>query len=106
MDIDPVCVQTTRRVLSEHYDKNNWRSEEISVFDLTEEQFGTFDIVYSWGVLHHTGNMWKALKNATNLISQNGLLYIALYDYNVHINPSPESWIKIKYRYNTHAFVK
>lgn len=25
---------------------------------------GTFDVVYSWGVLHHTGDLWSALDNA------------------------------------------
>lgn len=79
VDIDPVCVQTTRQVLSEQYDKNNWRSEEISVFDLTEEQFGTFDIVYSWGVLHHTGDMHQAISKSLNMVSPGGLCVLGLY---------------------------
>lgn len=41
---------------------------------------GTFDIVYSWGVLHHTGQMWKALDNAASLVKPGGLLFIALYN--------------------------
>ena len=38
-----------------------------------------FDVVYSWGVLHHTGNMWKAIDNASELVSEDGLFYISIY---------------------------
>ena len=41
---------------------------------------GQFDIVYSWGVLHHTGSMWEALENAAALVKPNGLLFVAIYD--------------------------
>lgn len=38
-----------------------------------------FDVVYSWGVLHHTGDMWQAVKNASELVDDDGLLVIAIY---------------------------
>ncbi len=41
---------------------------------------GTFDIVYSWGVLHHTGDMWHALKLATIPVKPTGILYISIYN--------------------------
>ena len=44
------------------------------------KSLGNFDVVYSWGVLHHTGNMWKALENVASLVSANGILCIALYN--------------------------
>lgn len=43
------------------------------------DHLGTFDIVYSWGVLHHTGAMWTALERAASLVAPNGMLAIALY---------------------------
>ena len=40
----------------------------------------TFDIVYSWGVLHHTGQMWLALEHAGRLVDNGGKLFIAIYN--------------------------
>src|SRR6476660_5809076 len=39
-----------------------------------------FDVVHSWGVLHHTGNMRQALKNAAELVRPDGHLVVAIYN--------------------------
>jgi 2-polyprenyl-6-hydroxyphenyl methylase/3-demethylubiquinone-9 3-methyltransferase len=41
---------------------------------------GTFDVVYSWGVLHHTGDMWRALENVAGAVAGGGRLFISVYN--------------------------
>lgn len=38
------------------------------------------DVVYCWGVAHHTGSMWEAIDNLLDLASPGGLLYLAIYN--------------------------
>ncbi|MEO5817014.1 MAG: methyltransferase domain-containing protein [Gemmatimonadaceae bacterium] len=52
---------------------------EASVFDLSPTEYGTFDVVYSWGVLHHAGAMERAIAAAERLVAPNGILCLALY---------------------------
>ena len=79
IDIDPDSVSTSRDVLSRSNVAVPWRVEPLSVFDLDPARQGTFDIVYSWGVLHHTGNMWEAIGKAASMVAPDGLLVLALY---------------------------
>ena len=98
IDIDPDSVATSNAVLSSNNIKTPWLTETMSVFDLDPKCHGTFDIVYSWGVLHHTGNMWEAVGKAASMVSPNGLLAIALYR-KTHMDPF---W-KLEKRIYAHA---
>lgn len=75
-DIDPQSVAASRRMLAEVKGKIPWTTEVVSVFDLPPRQF---DVVYSWGVLHHTGAMWRAVHAASEQVRFGGFLAIALY---------------------------
>lgn len=75
VDIDPKSVATTRRVLSER--GVHAGVEQRSVFDL--EGMREYDVVYSWGALHHTGAMWDAIDAAATRVAPGGLLVLALY---------------------------
>ena len=61
------------------------------------KSLGTHDVVYSWGVLHHTGEMWRAVANTAERVRPAGLLYIAIY--NDQGNKSAR-WRRIKRLYN------
>ena len=78
-DVDPVSVSTTNKVLQAAGPDGRWTVRECSVFELDESDLGTFDIVYSWGVLHHTGDMWRAIECAAQFVRPCGLLFLALY---------------------------
>lgn len=73
------CTQELRR---RYFPKDpNWRVEQGSALDADYlASLGKFDVVYSWGVLHHTGEMWKALENAIIPTKTGGKLFIALYN--------------------------
>jgi 2-polyprenyl-3-methyl-5-hydroxy-6-metoxy-1,4-benzoquinol methylase len=82
-DYDPQSVACTAELKARYFDNDkDWTVELGSVLDSEYlSGLGTFDIVYSWGVLHHTGNMWVALKNVQANVASNGKLFIALYNY-------------------------
>jgi 2-polyprenyl-3-methyl-5-hydroxy-6-metoxy-1,4-benzoquinol methylase len=79
VDIDPASVNATRSVLASR-GFSAVVPQQISVFDLDPATIGQFDIVYSWGVLHHTGDMWRAISRAADLVRPGGRFALALYD--------------------------
>jgi SAM-dependent methyltransferase len=81
-DYDPQSVACTRELRRRYFpDDAAWGVEQGSALDVAYlSKLGTFDVVYSWGVLHHTGAMWRALDNVSRCVADGGLLAIALYD--------------------------
>lgn len=79
VDIDPVSIKTTKTLLSSKSNFKNWNAEVVSVFDLSDKIADKFDVVYSWGVLHHTGSMFRAIREASKMVKDDGLLVLALY---------------------------
>lgn len=79
IDIDPDSVAASKRTFEAHAPGARATFAQGSIFDLSPASLGTFDIVYSWGVLHHTGDMKDAIKIAASFVRPGGLLLIALY---------------------------
>jgi 2-polyprenyl-6-hydroxyphenyl methylase/3-demethylubiquinone-9 3-methyltransferase len=79
VDIDENSVATTRQLLSARAPSKNWNARIASVFETSPQETGTFDIVYSWGVLHHTGDMWRAIEKAASLVKPDGQFALAIY---------------------------
>ena len=80
-DFDPQSVASTQSLHDKYFPGDgNWTVEQGSILDAAlTRRLGTFDIVYSWGVLHHTGAMWPALEQAASMVAPGGILAIALY---------------------------
>src|SRR5258705_5819727 len=65
------------------------------------QSLGTFDVVYSWGVLHHTGAMWRALELIRAPLRPGGHLCIAIYNDQ---GAWSQRWAAIKRRYCSGPF--
>jgi len=98
-DYDPHSVACTIELKKRYYQSDsNWVIEEGSILDEKYlRSLGVFDIVYSWGVLHHTGAMWKALENVANLVARDGKLVVAIYNDQ---GGASRRWRWIKQAYN------
>jgi 2-polyprenyl-3-methyl-5-hydroxy-6-metoxy-1,4-benzoquinol methylase len=99
IDYDPQSVNCTRELRRMYApDDADWVVEEGSALDAAYlQKLGTFDIVYSWGVLHHTGQMWAALENVVPLVAPGGALFIAIYNDQ---GTASLRWKKVKRLYN------
>lgn len=99
LDYDPHSVACTAELKRRYFPGDlNWTVEEGSALDAGYlESLGTFDVVYSWGVLHHTGQMWQALDNARLPVAGGGKLFVAIYN---DTGSQSARWKTIKRTYN------
>jgi len=102
-DYDPQSVACTKELKRRFFENDHdWQVQSGSVLDPDYlKALGQFDIVYSWGVLHHTGNMWAALENVDANVADNGKLFIALYN---HQPFASRYWTSAKHFYNKHRW--
>jgi 2-polyprenyl-6-hydroxyphenyl methylase/3-demethylubiquinone-9 3-methyltransferase len=81
IDIDPVAVKTAKKVIEKIWSGKNYSYVAHNILspkahpDLQD----SYDIVYSWGVLHHTGDLWAAVEKAASMVKPGGVFVLALY---------------------------
>lgn len=101
LDFDPNSVKCAQYLKEEYTDGKNWFIEEQSVLDSEYmASLDKYDIVYSWGVLHHTGNMALAFENVSKPVKEGGLLFISIYNDEGKMS---KRWLTIKKLYNANA---
>jgi 2-polyprenyl-6-hydroxyphenyl methylase/3-demethylubiquinone-9 3-methyltransferase len=103
VDVDPLSVACTRRFWKRTGKPRNWRVDELSVLD-TERlaRLGCFDIIYSWGVLHHTGKLWAAMENVSKLGRPGARLWISIYTK----GPNYQEHLATKVRFNNVSWLE
>jgi len=78
LDIDPdsvACTEELRRRFAG--EAQNW---EVGQADVLDAALGEFDVVYAWGVLHHTGDLWAAMEAAGRAVAPGGRLFVSIYN--------------------------
>jgi 2-polyprenyl-3-methyl-5-hydroxy-6-metoxy-1,4-benzoquinol methylase len=81
-DYDPDSVACTRSLKERFFPgDDSWRVERASALDAGYmSSLGQFDVVYSWGVLHHTGDLWRAMGIIPPLVAHGGTVFISIYN--------------------------
>ncbi len=81
-DYDSLSVDCTKRLRERFYPSDDlWQIDEASVLD--KAFLGShkpFDFIYSWGVLHHTGDLWQSIDNILGIAQNDSKIYIAIYN--------------------------
>jgi 2-polyprenyl-6-hydroxyphenyl methylase/3-demethylubiquinone-9 3-methyltransferase len=97
-DYDHYSIEATRDLWEKSGKPVNWSVFQGSILDDNFiENLPDYDIVYSWGVLHHTGDMWKAIQNAGSKVRLGGLFWISIYAK----GPNYSQHLKLKRKYNS-----
>jgi 2-polyprenyl-6-hydroxyphenyl methylase/3-demethylubiquinone-9 3-methyltransferase len=98
-DFDPQSVACTQELRRRYFpDDSLWRVEQGSVLDAGYlATLGQWDVVYSWGVLHHTGHLDLALAHVAGLVVPGGQLFIAIYNDQ---GRASRGWLAVKRAYN------
>ena len=104
-DYDPDSVSCTKELRNRYFPGDpGWKVLQGSVLDKTFlSSLDTYDIVYAWGVLHHTGDMWTAMDNVARLVRSGGTLCLAIYN---DCGLRSKAWRVIKRFYNVHLVTK
>jgi len=99
VDVDAQSVGCTEELRRRHGgNQNAWTIEQGSILDQDFFfELGFFDVVYCWGVAHHTGRMWDALENVSGRVKPNGKLILAIYNDEQYIS---KMWRSVKHLYN------
>ncbi|HEX7287459.1 MAG TPA: class I SAM-dependent methyltransferase [Candidatus Angelobacter sp.] len=81
-DFDHESVACARQLKARYFAQApNWVIEQGSALDEAYlSALGTFDVVYAWGVLHHTGSLFQALENTCRRVAPGGKLFVAVYN--------------------------
>jgi len=76
VDINSIAIEETRKVLHEFNNEFTFIVSSLEELNLPQE---SFDLVFSWGVLHHCVSFTKSLQYLTKTLKSGGIIYLYLY---------------------------
>jgi 2-polyprenyl-6-hydroxyphenyl methylase/3-demethylubiquinone-9 3-methyltransferase len=98
-DYDANSVEATNALRRAASDPAEWTVLQGSVLEQGfMDNLGKFDVVYSWGVLHHTGEMWTAVERALDAVAPGGRAFFALYN--------DQGWISDYWKIVKRAYIR
>jgi 2-polyprenyl-6-hydroxyphenyl methylase/3-demethylubiquinone-9 3-methyltransferase len=104
-DYDQISVETTKKMMEKFGERDNF--ELISTGDILDSQIARFlekpEYIYSWGVLHHTGDLWEALDRVAFYAKTGCIFVTAIYN---DLGPESEKWTRLKRIYVKHFFMR
>jgi SAM-dependent methyltransferase len=101
LDVDPDSVAATKLLRERSSSPDTWTVLHGSILDdAVVSGLEPAQIVYSWGVLHHTGDMWQSIRNASSLVAPGGIFCIAIYNKVTGRIMDSKRWLRIKRAYN------
>jgi 2-polyprenyl-3-methyl-5-hydroxy-6-metoxy-1,4-benzoquinol methylase len=105
IDFDSQSVMCARELKRRFFPQDDrWQIMQGSVLDEKQlDALNTWDVVYSWGVLHHTGAMWQALTNVIPRVALGGKLFISIYNDQ---GRTSKFWKLIKKLYNRNFLLR
>jgi SAM-dependent methyltransferase len=101
-DSDPQSIEASRAVrASARVSPDRWQIREGSILDSAFlSEISSADVVYAWGVLHHTGALWRALDRAAGKVAPEGSLALAIYNRQDRLIGGSTMWWHVKRLYN------
>lgn len=95
LDLDPSSVECARELRRTYFPEDPaWTVEQGSVLNPDQlASLGKYDVVYAWGVLHHTGDMHNALANVALPVREGGRLFISIHNRQPRAS---ERWTRVK----------
>ena len=97
-DVDPQSVACTEELRRRFSDGERWSVTSGSLLDCEFlRSLGTFDIVYCWGVAHHSGDLWRAVENLVERVAEGGTLVLSIYNDQQYLS---RTWRGVKRLYH------
>ena len=96
-DVDDESVSCTQTLCDRFAGQASWDVQTGSLLDASfMESLGQYDVVYCWGVAHHTGEMWKAIDHLCDRVNDGGTMVLAIYNDQGYVS---QIWGVIKRTY-------